>query len=565
MTSQATHDLPGGSRRSLSAVVVTHDDGGNLDITIDRLLRALTITVEEFAIVIFDDGSAEETSRRAREWQETVPSVTVRRNDRRCGLGYCLLQAAADVETTFIAYVPGDNSWPFRSFVELFGNMGKADIVTSFQTNFLNAMTPVRRVASLCYTAMLNVMFGRHLHYYNGLTIYPVSYLRRVPIGTRGFGFQAEALIKAIVAGYSFLEVALPIDREAARKTRTLTPRNVVNSVTMAFRTFSEVKLGTRRSLFRMSSGLADPRGTESDGRTVAGAPLRIIVTGATSGIGAALVSALVGDGHQLFVCSRRTERLADLESRYPSLTVVPCDVSDEKQVKRFVGTVKEKTSDIDVLINCAGSFGEIGPLERTDSAAWWRTLEVNLFGTYLMIKHCLPLLERGTKPRIINFAGGGAFSPFPNYSAYACSKTAVVRLTECLADEVQAKGITVNAIAPGMVATELHHATLAAGEERAGPTQYRRAAAVVKDGGAPVETVIACVRAMISPAMDGLTGKTISSNFDPWQTMAFQANVAEIVRSDLFSLRRTNVVNLPDGYLRRNLSQAWSDYVVRG
>src|SRR5439155_11462832 len=121
--------------------------------------------------------------------------------------------------------------------------------------------------------------------------------------------------------------------------------------------------------------------------------------------------------------------------------------------------------------------------------------------GTYLVIKHCLPLLRRGRRPRIINFAGGGAFNAFPNYSAYACSKTAVIRLTECLAIELREDGITVNAIAPGIVATELHRATLEAGEERAGRLQYRRAATLYDDGGRSIENLLQCVRTMLSPA----------------------------------------------------------------
>jgi 3-oxoacyl-[acyl-carrier protein] reductase len=266
-----------------------------------------------------------------------------------------------------------------------------------------------------------------------------------------------------------------------------------------------------------------------------------------------------------VFACARRADRLEEIQRRYPSVTAMPCDVSDERQVRRFVDTIAAATDGIDALVNCAGSLGEIGPVSETDSAAWWHTLEVNLFGTYLVVKHSVPLLERGQRPRIINFAGGGAFNPYPNYSAYACSKTAVVRLTECLAVELRDKGIAVNAIAPGIVATELHRATLEAGEARAGALQYRRTAALYDDGGRAVENLVRCVRVMLSPAMHDLTGKTISSNFDPWQTDTFQTHVRDITRSDLYALRRINVVNLPDGYLRRNLARAWIDFAVGG
>src|SRR5262249_42760215 len=132
--------------------------------------------------------------------------------------------------------------------------------------------------------------------------------------------------------------------------------------------------------------------------------PLHVVVTGASSGIGAALTAALAEDGHQVFACARREDRFEEMRRRFPSLMTAPCDVSVEPQVKQFVASVAAATPRIDVLINCAGTLGEIGPVAETNSEAWWRTLEVNLFGTYLVIKHCLPLLQRGHRPRIINF-----------------------------------------------------------------------------------------------------------------------------------------------------------------
>jgi len=217
-------------------------------------------------------------------------------------------------------------------------------------------------------------------------------------------------------------------------------------------------------------------------------------------------------------------------------------------------------TDALDVVINCAGGFGEIGPITLADSGRWWATLETNLKGTYLFIRHALPLLQKGDHPRIINFAGGGAFSPFPNYSAYACSKAAIVRLTECLAGELAPLNVRINAIAPGFVPTPMHQATLAAGEDRAGRMHYQRTHAIMRQGGPSMDHVINCVRMMILPALDELTGKTISSNFDPWETPVFKECLPDIVRSDLYTLRRINIVNLPDGRLRETLSRPWAE-----
>lgn len=270
-----------------------------------------------------------------------------------------------------------------------------------------------------------------------------------------------------------------------------------------------------------------------------------VVISGASSGIGAALTAALVKDGHELYVCARRKERItAALALGYS------CDVSREDQVRAFVAEIEKRTEHVDALINCAGILGAIGPTVETESSSWWHTIEVNLLGTYLLTKHVTPLMRAERTPRIINFSGGGAFSPFPNYSAYAASKAAVVSLTENLAIELAPRGIRVNAIAPGFVATEIHEATLAAGPTRAGE-QYERTISQLREGSVPIATPVDCVRFLLSSAAAELSGKTLSARFDPWRTEAFRGLIPEINRSDLYTLRRMNAINLPDLELR--------------
>lgn len=281
----------------------------------------------------------------------------------------------------------------------------------------------------------------------------------------------------------------------------------------------------------------------------------RILIAGASAGIGAALVEALATDGHAVFACARRAEPLRRATRGDTLARSQVCDVSDEAQVVNLFRWVGEHTDALDGLILCAGSFGAIGPLVETDSDAWWATLRGHVFGAYLMVKHSLPLLERGARPRILTFSGGGAFGTFPRYSAYATSKAAVVRLTECMADELRPRGITVNAVAPGMVATEIHKATLEAGPEKAGAEHYERTRTAMTVGAVPMEVPVACVRFLLSRAADGLTGKTISASFDPWRKPAFGAHVAEIVQSEVYTMRRINPAHLPDGPLKELLS----------
>lgn len=284
--------------------------------------------------------------------------------------------------------------------------------------------------------------------------------------------------------------------------------------------------------------------------------PQRILVAGASAGIGAALVRALAADGHHVYACARRLDRLRAVTEDDRLAHSTRCDVSQEADVSALVGWLRAHTDALDATIQCAGAFGPIGAFETTDSTAWLATLRANVFGTYLLAKHTLPLLERGRRPRILTFSGGGAFGTFPNYSAYATSKAAVVRLTECLADELSGRGVAVNAVAPGMVATEIHQATLEAGAARAGDAHFERTRAVLESGGGVAMSVpVDCVRFLLSEAADGLTGKTIAANFDPWREDRFRAHLKDIAASDVYTMRRINPAQLGEHPLKEHLS----------
>ncbi|MFL5086097.1 MAG: SDR family NAD(P)-dependent oxidoreductase [Xanthobacteraceae bacterium] len=556
--------------RALTVLVVAHNDAQTLLATLARVYRALTITIEDFSIIIFDDASTDNTGDVAEAAARQYPFVKVRRNDRQMGPGFCTLQGSQEAQSDFVVYVPADNTWPLRSFIELFGHMGKADVITSYSNNLLAAMPVPKRLLSRAYTTILNVVFRKGMRYYNGLTIYPTAYFSQDTVRSRGFGFQAEALIKAVAAGYSFLEIALPVDVRNLPRARSVTLPNAFDAgltiLRLAWESYILRRVPLRaRPVPRVSMGqsadeigVAEVQASESVNGSEGRAPLRIVICGASSGIGARLAQVMADDGHRVFICARRADRLAAVKGTSTTIETFVCDVSDQEHVADFAAMLSSKTAGVDVLINCAGGFGEIAPITSADSVRWWRTLEVNLKGTYLAIHGLLPLLRNGNEPRVINFAGGGAFTPFPNYSAYACSKTAIVRLTECLAAELAPLNVRVNAIAPGFVPTEMHQATLRAGEERAGRLQFQRTKAILAQQAPSMENVVNCVRTMISSALDELTGKTISSNFDPWQTDTFRESLPDIVRSDLYTLRRVNVVNLPDGQLRATLSQPW-------
>jgi len=272
-----------------------------------------------------------------------------------------------------------------------------------------------------------------------------------------------------------------------------------------------------------------------------------IVISGGGSGIGAALAEELSSEGHSVIICGRRIDKLQQVVEKSENINFSQCNVSIEKEVIEFERFVSKHHDYVDVVINCAGLFGAIGRFDKTDSMLWKQTIDINLFGTYLLSKHFLALLMRSERKKIINFSGGGAFGTFPNYSAYAVSKAAVVRFSENIAHELKDHGVNVNCIAPGFVATEIHEATLAAGENATGRDHFHLTKEKLQEGAVSMEIPVECVKFLISPDSDGLSGKTISAGFDKWDSKKFRDAIGDISESEIYTLRRVNLVNLDE------------------
>ena len=378
--------------------------------------------------------------------------------------------------------------------------------------------------------------------------------------------------------------MGLPIDERTAGGSKAVNLTNILSVLSTLVRVFSDLRIRGRWQRDDWSPNVTAPQGMLSieelgfDADVQAAPPqerdpaLRtqfVVIAGASSGIGAALTKDLSAAGYQVLVCSRSLDRLQAAFADFPNVQYAACDVSSVPAVVDFVEFVRRRTERVDVLINCAGGFGAIGSIDQIDAGEWMRTVTNNLFGSFLTIKYFLPLLTNSPTPRVVNLSGGGAFSPFPNFSAYACAKAALVRLTETLAVELAPRGIAINALAPGFIATKTHETIIASGPEKAGPVQFHRTARLLEQvdeeaGAARMETVCRCVRALLSPAYRGLTGKTISANFDPWDLEAFRRHISDITRSELYTMRRTNLVNLPEGHLRASLMKTWAKHGIK-
>lgn len=181
------------------------------------------------------------------------------------------------------------------------------------------------------------------------------------------------------------------------------------------------------------------------------------IVTGAGRGIGRATAVELLEAGFFTALCSKSQESAASLETEISSFAgsfiISSVDISIEEEIEKFISNVAEKKGRIDVLINNAGVV-YTGPVEKTDTEQWDEMMSINARGTFLMVKHSLPLMPRGS--HIVNIGSNASKKGFPGWAAYCASKFAVLGFTNSLREELRDRGIRVSAVLPGPTKTDI-------------------------------------------------------------------------------------------------------------
>lgn len=179
------------------------------------------------------------------------------------------------------------------------------------------------------------------------------------------------------------------------------------------------------------------------------------VITGATGNLGRAVAERFRRGGARLVLVGHSAEKLREA---YPdpggSLLIPGIDLATPNGAERMAETAMQELGRIDILVNTVGGFLAPAALEATDPADWDRTMDLNARTVFLACRSVIPVMRGQGRGKIVNVSARTALRGFPGSAVYSAAKTAVVRLTESLSDEVKHDGINVNCVLPGTLDT---------------------------------------------------------------------------------------------------------------
>lgn len=177
------------------------------------------------------------------------------------------------------------------------------------------------------------------------------------------------------------------------------------------------------------------------------------LVTGASRGIGKAIAAAFAREGAKVVICGRKQETLDQVAAGIgPSVTPIACHVGRPEDLKRLV----ERAGVVDVLVNNAATNIQLGSCLDADEAQFDKMVEVNLKSTFRLVKALAPGMCARGSGSILNIASVAGIKPQNLSLLYSMTKAAIIMMTKSYALELGSKGVRVNAIAPGLIQTQL-------------------------------------------------------------------------------------------------------------
>ena len=180
-----------------------------------------------------------------------------------------------------------------------------------------------------------------------------------------------------------------------------------------------------------------------------------ILITGASGGIGNALVKKYVSLGGNVLGAGTKTEKLDLIKKQYPNIKVKKFDIGNHSEIEEFIDSVSLELGRLDVLINNAGINMDNLSLRMKDEE-WKKVIDINLTSTFLLSKHAIKKMLKTKFGRIVNITSVVGHTGNLGQSNYSASKAGIIGMSKSLANEYAKKNITVNCVSPGFIVSDM-------------------------------------------------------------------------------------------------------------
>ncbi len=181
----------------------------------------------------------------------------------------------------------------------------------------------------------------------------------------------------------------------------------------------------------------------------------KILITGATGGIGNALVKKFTDLEGIVLATGTKTEKLDDIKKKFPKVLVKKFDISDHLKIEEFVENCSLELGGLDILVNNAGINADNLSLRMKDEE-WKKVIDINLTSTFLLSKHSIKKMLKNKFGRVVNITSIVAHSGNLGQANYSASKAGIIGMSKSLAIEYAKKNITINCVSPGFIETSM-------------------------------------------------------------------------------------------------------------
>lgn len=225
-------------KSNISIVIPAFNEEKNLDNVVAKISSIAPKYTNKYEIIIVNDGSIDRTGAIAKKISRKNKNVRLIENKENKGLGFSFLRGARDARYEYVMLHFGDDDCPPASLSAVLSQLGKADIVIAYYTNFHLTKSWFRHILSISYTHLINYITGYTLHYYNGMSIHKTEHIKKMKDISPGLEAQAHMILNSLDKGVSFIEVAVINQERTEGVSSALRINSIINVVSWVLKAY---------------------------------------------------------------------------------------------------------------------------------------------------------------------------------------------------------------------------------------------------------------------------------------------------------------------------------------